>query len=284
MQIPEKYQSSWVLPSGFKLAFTVGVPFEAFINQSQMNLIATPGKRDAFSLSYGDYGWKVGIWRILKLLDAHGLKASMSVNGLAAERHQDIVRIIADEGHELVGHGWANDVYTKDLGREKEGDDISRVTAAIFAACGQIPVGWTSPGSSGSDDTIELLSERGYIWVGDDASDDVPFKVDTRSGPFVILPRTNLSTNDITMWALPRNSPNDFWESFKDTFDQLYEEGGGGTPKWLDLTLHSHIAGRATLIPVIKRCLAYVRSHEGVYYTRKCDLASAALEVTGAPG
>ncbi|MFC0385826.1 polysaccharide deacetylase family protein [Muricoccus vinaceus] len=68
------------------MAVTVGVPFEAFINQSQFSYIGTPGRKDNFSLSYGDYSWKAGIWRMLNVLDDFGVKASMSTNGLDTER------------------------------------------------------------------------------------------------------------------------------------------------------------------------------------------------------
>jgi peptidoglycan/xylan/chitin deacetylase (PgdA/CDA1 family) len=282
MRIPTQYQRRWNPPGKARLAFTVGVPFEAFINQSQVNLIATPGKRDPFSLSYGDYGWKVGIWRLMALLEEYQLTASMSVNGLAAQNHPEIIRVMVEQGHEVLGHGWANDVYTKDQSAEQESDEIERVTRAIVDACGERPTGWTSPGSSPSDNTVELLCRHGYQWVGDDASDDVPFVVKTAHGPFCILPRTNMSTNDITMWVFPKNSPTTFWESFKDTFDQLYAEGSAGSPKWLDLTLHSHMAGRATLIPVIRRCLDYVKQHEGIWYTRKRELAEHALAADSA--
>ncbi|MDB5999998.1 MAG: hypothetical protein JWP52_1697, partial [Rhizobacter sp.] len=227
--------------------------------------------------SYGDYGWKVGIWRLLDLLESFGLKASMSVNGLAAERHPDIVKIFVEQGHEVLGHGWANDVRVKDEGEAEEREEIRRCTEALVKACGVRPVGWTSPGSSGSDHTIDLLCEQGYQWVGDDASDDIPFVVKTKHGPFTILPRTNMSTNDITMWVFPKNPPSTLFESFKDTFDQLYAEGAAGTPKWIDLTLHAHMAGRATLIPTIRKCIDYARQHDGVFYTRKCDLAAMAL-------
>ncbi|MBI2726232.1 MAG: polysaccharide deacetylase family protein [Polaromonas sp.] len=277
MKIPKKYQSTWTLPNNAKLAFTVGIPFEAFLNQSQVNLIAKPGVKDAFSLSYGDYGWKVGVWRLMSLLEEFGVTASMSVNGLAAQLHPEIIKVMIEQGHEVLGHGWVNDVYVKDEGPEKESAEIERVTKAIEQACGVRPVGWTSPGSSGSDHTVELLSKHGYTWVGDDASDDIPFVVNTATGPFVILPRTNVSTNDITMWVFPKNPPSAFFESFKDTFDQLYAEGAAGSPKWLDLTLHSHMAGRATLIPTIRKCLEYVKQHDGIFYTRKCDLAAQAL-------
>jgi peptidoglycan/xylan/chitin deacetylase (PgdA/CDA1 family) len=276
-----RHTRTWAWPHDAKIAFSVGIPLEAFKYQSQFNHVATAGKADLFSLSYGDYGWRAGVWRLLELLDEYGIKASISTNGLLAEQHPDIVRALADDGHEILGHGWANDIYAKDQGPEFERDEIARCTKTLTEAAGVRPVGWTSPGSSGSEKTIELLREQGYLWVGDDASDDLPFVEDTRHGPFVVLPRTNMASNDITMWLFPRNPPSTLWESFKDTFDTLYREGVQGSPKWIDFTLHAHMAGRATLIPTIRKCLDYVKQHAGVHYTRKRDIAEYTLANEG---
>jgi peptidoglycan/xylan/chitin deacetylase (PgdA/CDA1 family) len=272
------FPRDWSWPEGQKIAVTIGVPFEAFEFQSQFNYIATPGKKDLNSLSYGDYAWKAGIWRLLDLLDRHGVKASMATNGRAAERHPHIVKTFVDEGHEVMGHGWVNDVYIKDAGEEQERAEIRRCTAVLTEASGGVrPVGWTSPGSTGSDHTNRVLKEEGYLWCGDDVSDDLPFVVETTPGPFVIMPRQSLATNDITHWVLSRNSPNVMWEGFKDTFDTLYAEACEGGPKSIDITLHAHMAGRPTLISSIERMLGYAKEHEGVYFTRKCDIAEWTL-------
>jgi peptidoglycan/xylan/chitin deacetylase (PgdA/CDA1 family) len=273
-----RFPREWSWPGGERIAFTIGVPFEAFEKQSQVNFVATRGQLDRFSLSYGDYGWKAGIWRITNILDEHGLKSSISANGLAAERHPEIVRTFASEGHEVLGHGWANDVYAKDATPDEEAAEIARCTAALTEATGGIrPVGWTSPGSSGSEKTNELLAAQGYLWVGDDASDDLPFVEHTKSGPLVTLPRTNIFTNDISSWIFPGNPPSVLFENFKETFDQLYREGEEGCPKWLGLTLHSHMAGRPTLSGTIRRCLDYVRKHDKVFHARSRDVAEWAL-------
>lgn len=274
-----RFPREWSWPGNAKIAFSVGIPFEAFEKQSQVNYVATKGALDRFSLSYGDYGWKAGIWRLLNLLDEYGLKASVSTNGLAAERHPDIIRMLAQDGHEVNGHGWANDVYAKDATPEQERAEIVRCTRMLTEATGGVkPVGWTSPGSSGSDMTIELLAEQGYIWVGDDASDDLPFVQQTKSGPFVILPRTNISTNDISAWVFPANPPSVLHENFTETFDQLYREGNEGGPKWLSMTLHAHMAGRPTMASTIRRCIDYVKKHDGVYYPRNRDIAEWTLK------
>ena len=71
---------------------------------------------------------------------------------------------------------------------------------------------------------------------------------------------------------------------FKETFDQLYAEGQAGSPKWIEMTLHCHMAGRPTLVPTIRQCIAYAQRHEGVWYARKRDIAEWALEPEGQEG
>ena len=90
--------------------------------------------------------------------------------------------------------------------------------------------------------------------------------------------RTNIPHNDLIMWTMAKNPPGVIWDSFKDTFDQLYEEGRRGSPKWTEITLHFHMAGRPTLIPTIRKCLEYAKQHEGVWFPRKRDIAEWTLE------
>lgn len=79
----------------------------------------------------------------MHLLDEVGLKASMSTNGLAAERHPGAVRAAAEAGHEIVGHGWVNDILMQADDPEGEVAEIRRCTRALTEASGVCPVGWT---------------------------------------------------------------------------------------------------------------------------------------------
>lgn len=257
---------------------SIGLAFETFQSQSQYSHAAEKGKVNHFSISYADYGWKSGVWR---LLDDVGLKASMSTNGLAAERQPGAVRAVAGAGHEIVGHGWVNDILMKDDDPEGELAEIRRCTRALTEAAGMLPVGWTSPGSMGSKNTLAFLRAEGYFWNGDDASDDLPFIRDTERGPMVVMPRLNIPQNDLIMWMRPNNPPSIMRDGFKETFDQLYAEGQAGSPKWIEMTLHYHMAGRPTLIPTIRQCIEYAKRHEGVWYARKRDIAEWALEREG---
>ena len=120
MPAQSRYPRPWVWPGNAKVAMSIGLAFEAFQYHSQYSHSAEKGKVDLFSLSYADYGWKSGVWRLLDLLDEVGLKASMSTNGLAAERHPDAVHTAAEAGHEIVGHGWVNDILMQDDDPEGE--------------------------------------------------------------------------------------------------------------------------------------------------------------------
>jgi hypothetical protein len=97
----------------------------------------------------------------------------------------------------------------------------------------------------------------------------------------VVMPRVNIPHNDLIMWMRPHNPPSIMLDGFKETFDQLYTEGQAGSPKWIEMTLHCHMAGRPTLVPTIRQCIAYARRHEGVWYARKRDIAEWTLERAG---
>lgn len=269
-----RYPREWAWPGGARIAVTLNMALESFVARSQLSLEKTANKIDYFSLTYAEYAYKAGVWRLLDLLDEFGIAGSVSCNGLTGERHPEAVKALADAGCEIVGHGWAQDVLARDDDPQAELADIRRVTETLArAAGGQRPVGWTSQGSAGSGNTLDFLKAEGYLWNGDDASDDLPFLKATKHGPIVILPRTNLPHNDLWIWATARNSPEVMWEGFKATFDQLYAEGVAGCPKWIELTLHAHMGGRPTLVPIARKCLQYAKAHEAVWFARRCDIA-----------
>lgn len=272
------HRRPWRWPGDARIAISIGLAFEAFETQSQFRMGSAPQPVNHFSLSYADYGWKAGAWRLIELLDTYGIAGQVYTNGLAAARQPEVVAAFAEAGHEIVGHGWVNDRAVPDGDPDAERDEIRRCTAALTEACGERPVGWLSPGYACTADTKEILADEGYLWVGDDASDDLPFVERTARGSIVVMPVTGYATNDLGMWIAPRNPPGVLWDGFKDTFDVLYQEGQTGSPKWTELVLHCHIAGRPTLIPTIRRCLDYAHEHDAVLFARRRDLADWTLE------
>ena len=88
---------------------------------------------------------------------------------------------------------------------------MRKVTQVLTEAAGTRPVGWVSQGSAMIGQHARFPQEEGYLWSGDDMSDDLPFLKQTKHGPIVILPRVNLPHNDLWMWATARNPPDYMW-------------------------------------------------------------------------
>lgn len=267
------YPREWSWPGGAKICVSLNLALESFVRASQLTLEKTSNKVDHFSLTYAEYAYKAGVWRLMDLMDELKIKASCSTNGLTGERHPDIVRKLADYGVDIVGHAWAQDVMAKDDDPETERSEIRKVTEVLSKAAGKRPIGWVSQGSAMSANTLDLLKQEGYLWSGDDMSDDIPFLKETQHGPMVILPRVNLPHNDLWMWATTRTPPDFMWLNWKATFDQLYMEGEAGYPKWAEITMHAHMGARPTLIPVARQMLKYAKKHKGVWFATRNQIA-----------
>jgi peptidoglycan/xylan/chitin deacetylase (PgdA/CDA1 family) len=93
----------WRWPNDAKVAVTIGLAFEGFHNYSQFRTYNPEQKVNHFSLSYADYGWKAGAWRLLALLDKLGLKGQVYTNGFAAEQHPEVVAEMARAGRPVYG-------------------------------------------------------------------------------------------------------------------------------------------------------------------------------------
>lgn len=104
---------------------------------------------------------------ILKMLRGHDTRATFFVLGWVADRHPELVREIADDGHELASHGYAHEAVDT-LTRERFRDDIARSLEAIFAACPDARIrGYRAPSFSINEKTSwahEVLAEFDFAY------------------------------------------------------------------------------------------------------------------------
>lgn len=267
------------LPADARVCFTVDIAFEGFLEACQYRgRPMPPGRPDAYSLSFAEYGLRVGVWRLLELIGEFDLKAGCLTNGYAAQRYPKTLKAVSNAGHEIVAHGWTNDagVASDDLGAERA--EVRRTLDAIVAAVGESPVGWLSPGYAGSSTRRAALSEAGIVYSCDDAADDLPYVIEVLGKPHIILPRTSFGSNDLDNWFGPRHAASTFHAACKSQFDAIYDEASRGRPGWMELVLHAHMAGRPQLLPEVKKFIEYVLGHEGIWAARRRDLAQWILD------
>lgn len=263
---PESFE--W--PNKAKVAVSFFVAFESFIKHSQYRRVSD--KPDYASLAYGEFGGRAGIWRIMDILKRHGVKGTIDTNGLVAERFPDALMELHRAGHEIVGHGWANDIYLDSLDPEKERQLIRDSLNAISSLTGERPLGWVSPGHRHTEHTFKYLVEEGILWTGDLPSDEIPYHRVIGGKLLVIMPRLDYA-NDHSLIFRPRNPPGVYFESFKEAFDLLYAEGEAGRPKVMDALVHAHIGGRANIAGVFEQCIRYAKGFADVWFCTKAEIA-----------
>lgn len=86
-----------------------------------------------------------------------------------------------------------------------------------------------------------------------------------------------LRNNDILLVEGRNYSPDKFLEQIKLDFDQLYEEGATRR-RMLSLSAHDRISGSPQMVRAWDRFLTYAKSHPGVVFMRKDDIARYALQ------
>lgn len=64
------------------------------------------GGKSIGRMSWGQYGNRVGVPRVLEILKRHDVKATFYVPAVAALLHPDEQRRVIAEGHEIGIHGW----------------------------------------------------------------------------------------------------------------------------------------------------------------------------------
>jgi len=102
--------------------------------------------------------------KITDLLSEHSTKATFFVLGWVAERHPDLVKDLAQQGHEIASHGYGHElVHTQTPSQFRE--DVRRSKQILEDLIGRSVVGYRAPSFSITSRTkwaIFVLIEEGY--------------------------------------------------------------------------------------------------------------------------
>ncbi len=102
--------------------------------------------------------------RLLALLAETGTLATFFVLGWVAERHPDLIRAIAAQGHEVACHGYGHQMITRQS-RAEFSEDVHRGKATVEDAAGVAVTGYRAPTFSVVRETrwsLEVLAECGF--------------------------------------------------------------------------------------------------------------------------
>ena len=136
-------------PDGARIAVNMTADFDAMLLRRLLN-------EPPMQLAKGEFGGRIGIWRLIELFDSHNIKATFFVPGRICELYPQALRAAARSGHEIADHMWEHHV-PKDPALER--DHLLKTANALEAVVGRRPLG------SRSDHTLGLLKQEGFLYI-----------------------------------------------------------------------------------------------------------------------
>ena len=223
-----------------------------------------------------EFGSRVGIWRLLDLFDKYDVKATFAVPAVLAEIYADSVKEIVARGHEVAAHGYKReDVSDLDIKEEKR--RIGSTTRILEDICGKRPMGWFSlprqkdrygTGTT-SPNTMDLLIDAGYEYMGNGLSDDLPYYyvTDFQSRRNILTLPYYYHFDDLFFLLFPPvhsgsnlENPMPLYQNWKMEFDAQYQRG-----RFFHMTVHPHLIAWGHRLEMLEDFLAYMKGFSKVW-------------------
>lgn len=225
--------------------------------------------RDLAAEGMFEYGSRVGFWRLHRLFRERGLPLTVFGCALALERNPRVAAAIREAGYDVCSHGWRW-VKHFELSEAEEREHIARAVTSIEKTVGHRPEGWYCRYGPSVNTRRLVVEHGGFLYDSDYYGEELPFWVTVEGRGQLVVPYS-LVNNDgkYAGWM----GTSDQWFGFvRDAFDMLYAEGAR-TPKMMSVGLHMRLIGHPARAAGLMRLLDYMQARQGVWITRRVDIA-----------
>lgn len=228
-------------------------------------------------LSMGQYGPKVAVPRILKLLSEEAIPATFFVPGWVIDKYPAALEAIIKAGHEIAHHGYTHQPPATFESRAAEEAELIHGSECIVRVTGAKPLGYRSPSWDFSPHTLSLLEQHGFLYSSNLMDDDAAYlhTLDGRVTGLVELPIQWMNDDwpffgvraPIQRPIQPASHPYEIWS---EELQALYREPG----KLYVLTMHPQIIGRPSRVAMLKRFIDFARGLGPVEFKRCREVAA----------
>ena len=237
-------------------------------------------------MSHQSYGPLVGVPRILALLKRHGVTATFFIPGYSAHRYPDVVRAVAEAGHEIAHHSYFHE-NTIGMDEKTEAAMIDLGLRALHDVAGVRPQGYRAPMWEMNYHTPRLLAERGFRWDSSLMDSDHPYAlaVDGLPDALVEVP-VSWGLDDWEQYAfLPGligsgviESPAKALEMWTLELDAMHRLGAAFV-----LCCHPFLSGRPSRAETLERLIERMKALDGLWITTVGEVARHTASLNLAP-
>lgn len=231
-------------------------------------------------MSWGQYGNRVGVPRILELLARYGVNATFYVPAVAALLYPDEQRRIVAEGHEIGIHSWIHELNSV-LPYEAERDLMFRAADTLEEITGIRPVGMRTASWDFSPNTLRIETEYGLLYDSSLMADEDCYELLLDGEPTGIVELPVEWVRDDAVYFMmhrfsglrPYTPPEAVFDIFRREFDAAYEAGG-----LFQLTCHPHIIGYRSRIWILDELIRHAKAKGDVCFATHEQVATYARD------
>jgi peptidoglycan/xylan/chitin deacetylase (PgdA/CDA1 family) len=214
--------------------------------------------------SQHEYGNRVGVFRVLRVLDKYGITPTVAMDQTVAENYRFLVNECQERDAEFIAHGASvRRIIHTGMSEEEERQYIHDSIEALEKATGKRPVGWASPELQESLNTPALLAAEGIRYVCDWANDEQPYRMNVPEGELFSL-SIDLDLDDIFIHLNGRRLIGEYGQIIRDTFDGLYKDGAK-SGLMMVINIHPWVIGQPWRIRYLDEALAHINRYGAVW-------------------
>lgn len=263
-----QFIDGFTYPEGINIAVNFTADFDTMLLRRLLN-------EPTMQKARGEFGGRVGIWRLVELFDAHDIKATIFTPGRICELYPKSLIAAAASGHEIADHMWEHRVPKE---ADVELEHIRKSTRALEQTVGTRPVG------SRSTHSCDLLVQEGYIYSSHGSPHHLPhYMRDAGSENWLLNIPFHYAIDDAMFfsfaWLGSENAaqrvtdPDRVLEMWWSAFEHQYERGG-----YLNICLHPFVSGRALRIAMLDELITRMKKLPGVWFPTSEALARHCLK------
>jgi peptidoglycan/xylan/chitin deacetylase (PgdA/CDA1 family) len=275
-------QIQW--PGGARVAVWIVPNIELYEYMPSSSRYSDPWPRvphpDVLGYSYRDYGNRVGFWRMLEVLDHHGVRATASLNVAVLEQLPEIRDAMVSRDWDYMSHGVYNTQFLFGYDEPAEREFYRLTKEVVRRHTGKTLRGMLGPSFTATPQTPRLMAEAGLSYYSDLFVDDQPFSMNVPSGRLVGVPYSR-TLNDYFLFAFGEwaYEGDDLVQMCKDQLVALYGEAGGGG-RVMCIALHPFLIGQPHRVQYLDELLGHVVGHDGVWVATGDEIAGWYLSQT----
>jgi len=231
-------------------------------------------------LSQGQYGSRVALPRIVKLMDEQEIPATFFFPAWSLKLAPEQADIIQQSGrHEIGVHGWIHELNTS-LDGATESRLLAQAVDQIEAITGTRPVGYRAPSWNHSPNTLQIVRDMGFLYESSLMHDDRPYELLQDGEPTGVVELPVEWILDDAPLLNPLGSrymnPRDVMQVWMDEFDKAWEEG-----TMFLLTMHPHVIGHRSRLVALEGLIEHIKSKDQVWFATHEQAAHYVRERAG---